>query len=249
MKIIEYGKSNSDVIMLLHGGGLSWWNYRKEAEMLCDRYRVVLPVLDGHADSDAGFAGIEENAGRIISFIDGEYGGSVLMIGGLSLGAQILTEMLSQRENICRYAVIESASVIPSKMTGLLIGPALAPTYGLIQKKWFAKMQSGYLRIPDDLFEDYYRDTCKIGKEDMIAFLKANTEYEAKPGLQNCRVQARIAVGKKEPEKMIRSAKRLHEMLPGSRIEIKDGLYHGEYSINHPEQYVKELLLMFQDNN
>ena len=22
--------------MMLHGGGLSWWNYRKEAELLCD---------------------------------------------------------------------------------------------------------------------------------------------------------------------------------------------------------------------
>ena len=24
MKIIEYGKQNRDIIMLLHGGGLSW---------------------------------------------------------------------------------------------------------------------------------------------------------------------------------------------------------------------------------
>lgn len=23
-----------DTIMLLHGGGLSWWNYREEAEMI-----------------------------------------------------------------------------------------------------------------------------------------------------------------------------------------------------------------------
>ena len=31
MKYIEYGKENNEVIMMLHGGGLSWWNYRKEA--------------------------------------------------------------------------------------------------------------------------------------------------------------------------------------------------------------------------
>lgn len=34
MNYKEFGKQNSDVIILLHGGGLSWWNYRKEAEML-----------------------------------------------------------------------------------------------------------------------------------------------------------------------------------------------------------------------
>ena len=55
MNLIEYGKQNSDVIMLLHGGGLSWWNYRAEAELLADRYHVVLPILDGHAESGADF--------------------------------------------------------------------------------------------------------------------------------------------------------------------------------------------------
>lgn len=85
--------------MLLHGGGLSWWNYRAEAELLSGRYHVVLPILDGHAESDHDFTSIEENASRVISFIDREYGGSVLLIGGLSLGAQVLTEMLSQRED------------------------------------------------------------------------------------------------------------------------------------------------------
>ncbi len=59
MKIIEYGKQNSEIIILLHGGGLSWWNYRSEAQLLDDRYHVVLPILDGHADSDADFISIE----------------------------------------------------------------------------------------------------------------------------------------------------------------------------------------------
>ena len=40
---------------------------------------------------------------------------------------------------------------------------------------------------------------------------------------------------------MIQSANLLHEMLPKSVLEIKEGLHHGEYSINHPEQYAAEL--------
>ena len=231
--------------MLLHGGGLSWWNYRAEAELLGDRYHVVLPFLDGHAESDHDFTSIEDNASRIITFIDSEYGGSVLLIGRLSLGAQVLAEMLSQRKDICQYAILESASVIPARITHALIRPAFASSYGLIQKKWFAKMQFRYLRIREDLFEDYYRDTSKISKNNMIAFLKANTAYELNPEIKNSRSKVRIVVGKKEQQKILRSAELLHELLPGSRLEIKDGLYHGEYSINHPELYVKELLLMF----
>ena len=43
---------------------------------------------------------------------------------------------------------------------------------------------------------------------------------------------------------MIRSAELLHEALPGSRLEKKAGLRHGEYSVNNPEMYVKELTEM-----
>ena len=244
MKIIEYGKHNENIIVLLHGGGLSWWNYQAEAELLTDSYHVVLPVLDGHADSDNDFVSIEENARRIISFIDKEYGGSVLLIGGLSLGGQVLVEMLKQRGDICRYAIIESASVISSKLTGALIGPTFSSSYGLVQKKWFAKMQFSYLRIRNELFDKYYEDTSKITKENMISFLKASTEYEIKPGLQDVKASVRIIVGSKEQRSILRSAKLLHDTIAGSRLEIKDGLYHGEYSINHPELYVKELLEM-----
>ena len=34
MNYKEFGKGNSKAIILLHGGGMSWWNYREEAEML-----------------------------------------------------------------------------------------------------------------------------------------------------------------------------------------------------------------------
>ena len=35
--MIEFGQQNPDVVMLLHGGGLSWWNYREVAKRLAER--------------------------------------------------------------------------------------------------------------------------------------------------------------------------------------------------------------------
>ena len=61
--MIEFGQQNPDVIMLLHGGGLSWWNYREVAKRLAERYHVVLPVLDGHADSDAPHKNRQKRSG------------------------------------------------------------------------------------------------------------------------------------------------------------------------------------------
>ena len=239
--MIEFGEQNPDVVMLLHGGGLSWWNYREVAKRLAERYHVVLPVLDGHADSDAPFTTIEDNAARLISYIDAHFGGQVLAIGGLSLGGQVNLEMLSQRKDICRYALLESTLVKPSKLTAAMIGPAFGMSYGLVRQKWFAKLQADYLGIPKPLFDDYFRDTCAIGKADMIAFLKANSLYTIKPSLSETTAKTKIVAGAKEPKSIRDSAKLLREAIPGSNMEILPGLRHGDLSLNEPERYISVL--------
>ena len=62
MRFREYGADKKDSILLLHGGGLSWWNYREAAELLQEEYHIILPILDGHAGSDRPFTTIESNA-------------------------------------------------------------------------------------------------------------------------------------------------------------------------------------------
>ena len=241
MRIFEYGKQNKEVIILLHGGGLSWWNYREVAQRLAERYHMVLPVLDGHADSDAPFTTIEDNAARLISYIDAHFGGQVLAIGGLSLGGQIAVEMLSQRKDICRYALLESTLVKPSKLTAAMIGPAFGMSYGLVRQKWFAKLQADYLGIPKPLFDDYFRDTCAISRADMIAFLRANSLYACKTGLGKTTAKVKIVAGAKEQKSILASGQLLHQTIPGSSLEILPGLRHGDLSINHPARYVEIL--------
>ena len=237
MIIKEYGTEHKETIILLHGGGLSWWNYRDVADFLRDEYHVILPILDGHAGSDRSFTSIEENASEIIEFIDKDLGGSVLLIGGLSLGGQILLEMLSQSKDICTFALVESAAVIPSKLTNALIGPAFGSSYGLIRNRGFARLQFQSLHIKPDLFEEYYRDTCQISKQDMIAFLKANTSYVLKDSFCKTDAEVHVYVGEEETREILRSADAICKMLPSVRLHRMKGLQHGEFSINYADKY------------
>lgn len=241
MTIMEYGNDNLEVVLLLHGGGLSWWNYRKVAEVLASDYHVVLPVLDGHAGSAESFTTIETNATRIIRYIDEHFAGKITVLGGLSLGGQIALEILAQRPEICQYAFVESALVKPMRLTHTLIGPTFGMCYGLIKQKWFARLQAEYLGIPKELFNDYFRDTCKISKADMIAFMKANSMYTIKPGLSETKAKVKILAGSKEQKSIWDSAALLNQAIPGSNMEILDGLRHGDLSINHPQHYGRML--------
>lgn len=244
MRYVEYGNQNPETVILLHGGGLSWWNYRDVAQLLSDRFHVVLPILDGHADSAAPFTSIEDNAARIIAHIDEYFGGNILAVGGLSLGGQIAVEMLTQRPDICRFALLESTLVKPSKLTHALIKPTFGMSYGLIKHKRFAKMQAAYLGIPQKLFDDYYRDTCKISKEDMIAFLESNSAYSIKPALRDAQAKVHIVFGSKEQSSIRTSGKLLNRMIPDSTLESLPGYNHGDLSLNHPEQYAQILLTL-----
>ena len=134
---------------------------------------MVLPILDGHAGCDKQFTTIENNALDIIEFVNSKLGGSVLMMGGLSLGGQILLEILSQRKDICKYAIVESVLVIPSKFTYSMIKPAFGSCYGLIKYKWFSKLQDSFIQVLPNMYhgefsinhaDDYVRKLLEIVK-------------------------------------------------------------------------------------
>ena len=244
MNYHELGADQQKTILLLHGGGLSWWNYREVAQLLQKDYHIILPILDGHAGSDRSFTTIKDNAFEIISFIDERLSGSVLMIGGLSLGGQVLLEMLSQRNDICSFALIESAAVIPSKVTNAWIGPALGSSYGLIRNRRFAKWQFRSLHMKPELFDDYYRDTCQIAKEDMIAFMKANTAYSLSDAFSRTNAQVHVFFGEKETGEVRRSAEIICQKLPACKMHSLPGLYHGEFSINHADMYAEAVRII-----
>lgn len=172
MEYKEYGSKNNDIVILLHGGGLSWWNYIDEISLLENEFHIVIPILDGHSGSDTNFTSIESNALEIINFINKNYNGKVKLIGGLSLGGQILLEILSKNPNICECAIVESALIMPMDFTYKMIEPIFNLSYCLISKKWFSKLQFKSLKLKKSLFALYYEDTCKITKDNLIAFMK-----------------------------------------------------------------------------
>ena len=241
MEYVDYGIEQENIIIFLHGGGLAPWNFREEANRLEDDYHVIIPVIDGHSGSDRDFTTIGSNADEVINFIDEKCSGSVFMICGLSLGGQILVDILSKRKAICRFAIIESALVLPMRTTHALIYPTISLCYPLVKKRWFAKLQFHSLHIRKDYFDDYYRDSAAITKENMISFLSENSDYQLKDDIEECQAKTLILVGSRESNIMKRSAEILHKKIPDASLEILPGYYHGDLSMNHAELYIGKI--------
>lgn len=245
----EFGNKNNPVIIFLHGGGLSWWSLKPQIEALQKDYYIVTPLIDGHGDDwNTTFVSINHSAKQVIHYIEDKCNGKVFAICGLSIGAQIVIEVLSLESDIAENAVIESALVYPMKLATKLTVPMFHLSYGLIKKKWFAKLQAKSLYVPDELFETYYNDSSRMTKESLINLTKSNGDYSVPSTLCNTKAKILVLVGEKELEIMKKSAKLLHNTINGSTYKVIKKYGHGEISLIHSDEYI-ELLQHFFDNN
>ena len=110
-----------------------------------------------------------------------------------------------------------------------------------IKQKWFSKLQFRSLRIKSELFDDYYRDTCGITKQNMIAFLQESSMYSMKKTLGECTAKIHLFAGERENRRILYSAKKIREAIKNCDLHILPSMYHGEFSINHADRYAEEL--------
>ena len=247
MRFHELGNPQNPTVLLLHGAGLSWWAYREVGERLAGQYHVVLPVIDGYAEAaEEPFESIEASAQKLVDFIHTHFGGRVFALGGCSLGAQIVAEALGRTREIAQFAVLESALVSPVPGAAALAAPMVRMSYGLIRKRWFARLQARELCVPDALFETYYADSLKLSRESLLRTLQSNATYRVHPQLADTDARTLILVGGREVAAERRSARLLHQTVKGSTLYEIPGMKHGEWSLLHPQDYAEALLRFFE---
>lgn len=236
MNVKFFGDTSKPVIVLLHGGGLSWWSWKPVIRLLKNDYAVVVPILPGHGESyDDLFVSIEDVAEQVIDYVKINCKGKVYGIVGLSIGAQILCEILAKEESICEKAVIESALIKPIKGVRTWAVPTYKLMYPLTKKYWFAKMQGKAMSLSDDMIEQYFIDSSKMSKQTLINMTISNGTYRLKSSLKNTKASVVIIVGEKEIKVMRESAKTLNQSISNSVLHEAHGLKHGEVSLHHPQ--------------
>jgi hypothetical protein len=89
-------------------------------------------------------------------------------------------------------------------------------------------------RIPFAIIQSVF---CLIQKQDMIAFMKANTSYTLKDSFRDSAAKAHVYVGEKETGEILRSADAICRALPSVSLHRLPELRHGEFSLNHADRY------------
>lgn len=89
MKYFEFGKNSTDTMVILHGGGVCYRAAIPTAEVVAEKYHVILVAYDGFnpSEPETEFKSVADEAKRLGDCIVENYGGKLTFCMEFHLGA------------------------------------------------------------------------------------------------------------------------------------------------------------------
>lgn len=243
MRFHEFGYKNFPHILLIHGGGNSWWNYLRQARILSDKFHVILPTLDGHGEEyQRDYISTENSAQQIMDYIKNNCNGKLFAIGGVSLGGQIAIELLSLDSDIAQKAIIDGSICIPQPNLSR-ISTIVVKIFGkLMFSKSASKIQLSLMKkiypnmaYPEEIENYYMEDMPRLPMKTLVKMYKTYMgKYRLKESITESKAQVLYIYGEKEMRCVKESAKLFQKMHPDCILYEAKGYNHGYLSAYLP---------------
>lgn len=248
MRFHEFGYKNFPHILLIHGGGNSWWNYLRQARILSDKFHVILPTLDGHGEEyQRDYISTENSAQQIMDYIKNNCNGKLFAIGGVSLGGQIAIELLSLDSDIAQKAIIDGSICIPQPNLSR-ISTIVVKIFGkLMFSKSASKIQLSLMEkiypnmaYPEEIENYYVEDMPRLPMKTLVKMYKTYMgKYRLKESITESKAQVLYIYGEKEMRCVKESAKLFQKMHPDCILYEAKGYNHGYLSAYLPLEWIK----------
>lgn len=257
MKFHEFGDKNLPPILLIHGGGSSWWNYLRQARILSHKYHVILPTLNGHGEEyQKDYISTEDSAQEILNYVRQNCGGKLFAVGGVSLGGQIAMELLSLDSDIAEKAIIDGSLCIPQPRLARSCNLLVSLFGKLMFSKSACKLQLSImnkiypqLAYPDEIKNYFIEDLPRTPIKTLVTIYKTYMgNYKLKNRISKSKAQALYIYGEKELNCVKESARFFQKLHPNTILYEAKGYNHSYLSAYLPQEWI-DLVVPFLENN
>lgn len=237
--IKETGQENNETIIFLHGGGISGWMWDKQIEAFSD-YHCIVPDLPEHGKSvevkpfTMGCA-----ADMIIDIIKNKAHNGKSHLVGISLGGQIIVQILSKAPEVVDHALISGTLIhtLPHTETFLKLLNYLIKAYEPVKDtNFFIKANMRTYNMPKSLFSEFKESTRLIKPDSLNRILNENMLFKMPNGLEKANAPVLVMAGEKDYKIIKESARDLLNILPNSRGAMPLKVGH-MWNIENPELF------------
>lgn len=216
MKIIEFGKENDSIIVMLHGANFVHSFGRQYT--LADRFHIIVPHIMGFGEEADRVFDTEICTNEIADFISGL--DQKVMLVGFSLGAQLAFKLISEHSELFYSAVIVSPWL---NKTEVSIEEALKineKQLVSLKKKWLCNCIGFMNGLPREARQEFVGWMQNVKAKTIHNSVDNGITFESEPQFADVPFPIVSLAGEKEQKEVIDSVKKMAEMNPHCRYEI-----------------------------
>ena len=259
------GGPDAPVMVLIHGMAGSSTTWRDVAPGLSTRYRVLSPDLLGHGKSDkpAGDYSLGAHASLVRDLL-ANLGIDRATIVGQSLGGGVAMQFAYQYPEVCERLVLVNSGGLGRDVSWILrllslpgaefVLPVIVPPFVRDRGNALSRWLHGKGIRPPRVAEMWQAYASLAETENRQAFLRTLRSV-VDPGGQTVSARDRLYLaaamptlivwGDNDPIIPMSHGVEAHELMPGSRLEVFEGVGHFPH-VEVPEQFV-DVLVEFMD--
>lgn len=252
MKYFEYGKENPEIMVVFHGGGVCYKAAIPTAEVLAQKYHVILVAYDGFnpSEPETEFKSVVDEAQRLGDYVVENYNGKIDILYGVSFGCRILREVLADTRLTITTTIADGMETydypdiksewmkkaccfVMSGLAYLLFGKA-----GPKRKKLIAKAMDRSLEdidrilYPDASYRSWRnQDYSCFGRHFHFDDFKRTDMY----------IWHGVSSGVEK--KLASNIKKWQEAGYAFTYKVFTNIGHGGLAAEHPEQFLEEVIL------
>lgn len=250
MKYFEFGQENPELMVVLHGGGVSYRGAMPAAVEISKVYHVVLVAYDGFNpdEPETEFKSPMDEAKRLGDYIVEHYGGKIDILYGISYGCRVLMEVLGDERLTIITTIADGMPLhdypdIKSKwgkdvycffFTGIFYAVMGHP--GPRRKKFLAKISGRTLEEAERIL--YGRATWRSWKNQDYFLIGKKTDYSL---FKNTDMYLWYGLKGTVDKKLSAGLDALKQGGFPFETKIFTDLGHGGLAGEHPEEFSKEV--------
>jgi pimeloyl-ACP methyl ester carboxylesterase len=213
----ETGSRNAETIIFLHGGAMAGWVWEKQVKEF-DDYHCIVPDLPEHGKSiDVKPFSINKSAEMIADIIHDHTSNGKAHLVGISLGAQIIIQILSKTPELIDHAIISGTLVhrISNTESLLKLLEYATEVYKPVKNTdFFIKANMRTYNMPKFFFDKFKESTLLIKNDSLNRVLKENMIFKRPDGLEKIEIPVLVMTGEKDYKVIKESADVLLNLLP-----------------------------------